>query len=148
MSDRVNRLFSPERLRGRWAGTEATEEPKAQLPVVNATKEEVVHRLKVLEQEMSSDLRKPSGPALTHLLIRLRELIDERFVEENATDTDGAPGTDNATDTDGAPGTDSATSEGPSGVKRERALILAEMESTLNAIEDLMEASRYSRFTS
>ena len=119
MSNRVNKLFSPDKLRKRWAGTESTEEVKESSPLVDPTREEALLHPKTLERELSSYLRLPSGPAISKLLAELRSLVDERFPAED---------------------------EEPS-LKREVAVVQAEIEGTLNSLEDLMEAARYSRFS-
>lgn len=76
-------------------------------------------RFQTLERELSSYLRLPSGPAINKLLFELRSLLEERFPLDDEENS----------------------------VKREMSVVQAEIEGTLNSIEDLMESARYSRFS-
>ncbi len=125
MSDRVNKLFSPERLRGRWTGAEERVAPsKEECVVPSATRQEVTSRLSILEKELASYRGTSVGPAIESHFLQLQQLVDERFPPPGKVETD--------------------TEEEEEA--RDIAVIDAELESTLNALENLLEAARYSRY--
>lgn len=112
MVNRLDEIFSPERLRARWQGRTATEakqdEPSATSPEAQ-TVTAVYSRLQSLIQE-----RYPGeqGAALNVMMGELQELLGKRFPQSEETEVS----------------------------EDEKATLNSSIEEILNTVEDLLEA--------